>query len=423
MQQQQQQDFDENLYSRQVAVLGAETQAKLGQTKCFHSWIKRSNNLKSISFQLGVEVAKNLVLAGPRSVFIHDEGLVTINDLGSNFYTREQHVGSVSRADASLAQLKELNPYVTVEVYKGPLTPEAISEQFQVVVLTDVWNKDLVSKINEAVRAKNGGFIFAHSSGLFGSTFVDFSDKFAIHDATGEEPKSTIIAGITQDVDGVVTTSDEKRHGFEDNDFVTFREVLGMTEVNEKEFQIKVKSPYTFTIGDTSTFGLYQREGIAIQVKKKQEIAFKSFAASLTHPFAPGRQELDLVDWEKIGRPELLHIATNALFQFAANHGGLPELNNEDHAEQVWKLAQEINAAERGEGAVKADLDEQIVKNVARHARAQITPTTSFWGGVIAQEIVKFTGKFTPIRQWLHADFFEALPTWAIRQNSLRKII
>ena len=60
--------------------------------------------------------------------------------------------------------------------------------------------------------------------------------KFAIHDATGEEPKSTIIAGITQDVDGVVTTSDEKRHGFEDNDFVTFREVLGMTEVNEKEF-------------------------------------------------------------------------------------------------------------------------------------------------------------------------------------------
>jgi len=59
---------------------------------------------------------------------------------------------------------------------------------------------------------------------------------------------------------------------------------------------------------------------------------------------------------------------------------------------------------------LKTDLDEEIVKNVARHARTQITPTTSFWGGIVAQEVIKFTGKFTPIRQWLHADFFECLP-------------
>ena len=75
-------------------------------------------------------MAKNLILTGPRSVFIFDEELVTMNDLGSNFYTREWHVGKVSRADASLSELKDLNPYVRVEVYKGILTPESISEQF-----------------------------------------------------------------------------------------------------------------------------------------------------------------------------------------------------------------------------------------------------------------------------------------------------
>jgi ubiquitin-activating enzyme E1 len=60
---------------------------------------------------------------------------------------------------------------------------------------------------------------------------------------------------------------EEKRHGFSDGDTITFREVLGMSEVNAKNFKITVKSPYTFSIGDTSGFSQYQREGIAVQVK------------------------------------------------------------------------------------------------------------------------------------------------------------
>lgn len=34
----------------------------------------------------GVEIAKNLILAGPRHVQIYDPDLVDIRDLGSNFY-------------------------------------------------------------------------------------------------------------------------------------------------------------------------------------------------------------------------------------------------------------------------------------------------------------------------------------------------
>lgn len=51
---------------------------------------------------LGIEVAKNLILAGPRTVAIHDKGLVEAKDLGRNFYARESHIGKVARADASL---------------------------------------------------------------------------------------------------------------------------------------------------------------------------------------------------------------------------------------------------------------------------------------------------------------------------------
>ena len=31
-------------------------------------------------------------------------------------------------------------------------------------------------------------------------------------------------------------------------------------------------------------------------------------------------------------------------------------------------------------------------------------------GGIVTQEIVKFTGKFSPLDQWLHCDWFEAIP-------------
>lgn len=114
-----------------------------------------------------------------------------------------------------------------------------------------------------------------------------------------------------------------------------------------------------------------------------------------------------------------MHIIFNALLEFArVNHKELPRLNNEEDAQAVWELAKKINDTDRGENAVKTELDEQLVKNCARFARAQITPIVSFWGGIAAQEVVKFTGKFTPLRQWLHNEFFEALPEQPVNRDT-----
>ena len=54
---------------------------------------------------LGVETAKNLILAGPASVTIFDPHPVTWGDLSSNFYCKESDVGNVSRAEASIKKL------------------------------------------------------------------------------------------------------------------------------------------------------------------------------------------------------------------------------------------------------------------------------------------------------------------------------
>ena len=89
---------------------------------------------------LGVEIAKNLILAGPRSVSLDDPETTQMNDLGANFYLEEQHVGKTSRADAGLAKLQELNPYVKVDVIpdKAALDAAISSGQVHVVCQTEM---------------------------------------------------------------------------------------------------------------------------------------------------------------------------------------------------------------------------------------------------------------------------------------------
>jgi ubiquitin-activating enzyme E1 len=87
--------IDTNLYSRQIGTFGIETMGKLIKMNVFIVGCRG----------LGVETAKNLILAGPRSVTIYDPTLVQWGDLSSNFYLKEEHVGKVSRAEASIGKL------------------------------------------------------------------------------------------------------------------------------------------------------------------------------------------------------------------------------------------------------------------------------------------------------------------------------
>lgn len=78
------QEIDHNQYSRQIYTFGMETMGKLVKMKVLLIGMRG----------LGVEIAKNLILAGPAVVDLHDTDLVKIEDLGANFYLREEHVGN-----------------------------------------------------------------------------------------------------------------------------------------------------------------------------------------------------------------------------------------------------------------------------------------------------------------------------------------
>ena len=392
-----------------------------------------------------MEIAKNLVLAGPQSVTVHDTQTITAPDLGNHFYATEAHIGKATRAQAAIPQLKELNQYVDVSEHTGEID-EGFIKNFDLVVFTECYDQDFLCRINKFCRTQEKpiGFIWGGSLGLYGWTFVDFGDKHTIHDPNGEACQSTIITSISNEEEGLVTVSDDKRHGFHDGDYVIFREVQGMEEVNENTYKIEVVSPYSFKIkADTRNFGAYKGEGIAEQVKVPFQVGFQSLEDSLHEPLPEGVRELadPDMDFMRLNKPFELHVILRATLEFFHANKRLPEILDEkdatalsaiadklvddlkqrkekwDKEEEERKAAQDDNTKMAEEGPrmpslLKVDgLPEGLGRRVGLFARCLLPPSASFWGGIIAQEIVKFTGKFTPIRQWLHYEnFTQTLP-------------
>lgn len=54
--------------------------------------------------------------------------------------------------------------------------------------------------------------------------------------------------------------------------------------------------------------------------------------------------------------------------------------------------------------------NQDTIRKVALYASVEVQPLAAYFGGVVAQEVVKVTGKYTPLNQWLHLDFLEMLP-------------
>ena len=230
--------IDTNLYSRQIGTFGMEAMGKLIKMNVLIVGLRGT----------GVETAKNLILAGPKSVTLYDPNPVTWGDLSSNFNCREEHVGKVSRAEASYEKLQELNPYVKVEV-TGSLSLEDHAA-FHVVVYTEVFSSiEELIKVNEFVRSKGIGFILSQTYGPAGFTFLDYGNDFSITDADGEDTKSFIVVNATQTNPLIVTVHEDKRHKFQDGDYVKFNEVQGMTELYSlPPTQITVIDGFSFKV-------------------------------------------------------------------------------------------------------------------------------------------------------------------------------
>ncbi|KAI1436642.1 putative ubiquitin-protein ligase [Xylaria sp. CBS 124048] len=399
-------EIDESLYSRQLYVLGHDAMKRMGASNVLIIGLKG----------LGVEIAKNIALAGVKSLTLHDPTPTEIADLSSQFFLHPEDVGK-PRDVVTAPRVAELNAYTPVDIHKSSSLVEDMAQynKYQVVVLT---NQPLENQlaIGDYCHSKGIYVVCANTYGLFGSVFCDFGSKFTCIDPTGEAPVSGIVAGI--DEEGMVSALDETRHGLEDGDYVTFSEVEGMDGLNSAEpRKVTVKGPYTFSIGDVSGLGQYTSGGLYQQVKQPVILDFKPISVSLREP------EFIQSDFAKFDRPQLLHVGFEVLSSFKKSKGRFPRpMNNEDAAaliEMVKKFVQETQIElEIGEK------EEKILRELSYQAQGDLNPMAAFFGGLAAQEVLKaVSGKFRPIQQWFYFDSLESLPTSSARTEELCKPI
>ena len=99
-------NYNSNLYSRQVETYGLDTMKKILDLKIIVIGLRG----------LGIEISKNLILSGIKKITLFDDNLCLINDLSSNFFISEDDIKINRRDKACLNKLSELNPYVEVSL-------------------------------------------------------------------------------------------------------------------------------------------------------------------------------------------------------------------------------------------------------------------------------------------------------------------
>lgn len=398
-------DIDEDLHSRQLAVYGRETMRRLFASSVLVSGMQG----------LGAEIAKNLVLAGVKSVTLHDVGTVELWDMSSNFIFSENDVGK-NRALASVQKLQELNNAVVINTITTELTKEQLSD-FQAVVFTDISLEKAID-FNDYCHSHEPpiSFIKAEVRGLFGSVFCDFGPAFTVFDVDGVEPHTGIIASISNDNPALVSCVDDERLEFQDGNLVVFSEVHGMSELNDgKPRKIKSARPYSFMLEeDTTNYATYEKGGIVTQVKEPKVLNFKPLREALKDP-----GDFLLSDFAKFDRPPLLHLAFQALDKFITEFGRYPVAGSEEDAQRLISIATTINE-NSGDGKLE-DINPKLLRHFSFGAKAVLNPMAAMFGGIVGQEVVKAcSGKFHPLFQFFYFDSVESLPVEPVDSSDFR---
>jgi len=405
--------IDESLYSRQLYVMGHEAQRRMAGASVL---IVGLNGL-------GVETAKNVILAGVKNVTLHDNTPTKWSDLSAQFYLTGDDVGK-SRAAVSGPKLAALNPYVSVNLMSGELNREAMSE-FTAVVLVDLPSRAMQLEIADYCHSIGVAVMVADALGAFGMIFCDFGENFTCHDTTGETAVTSMIANIAvTSGDGVssatVTTLEETPHGLENGDHVSFTEVAPHVTFPPNPpsdtYPVSVKDRYSFEVSFPSPAkitGKYEKGGYVTQVKQLVVVSFGKMSTSTSSPGAI------VGDAFKMEAAPVLHLAFQALYTFKEQNGGeFPSPGNLQHAAAVFQLVLAMAAQPGYDTSSMPSLEtlqqprfEKLIMYLAVGCRGQVSPVAAAVGGILGQEVLKAcSGKFMPIRQWYYFDAVESLP-------------
>eukprot|EP00440_Ansanella_granifera_P062493 gb/GFBE01067762.1/.p1 GENE.gb/GFBE01067762.1/~~gb/GFBE01067762.1/.p1 ORF type:complete len:1255 (+),score=364.10 gb/GFBE01067762.1/:1-3765(+) len=400
-----------NKFSRQNAALGAEVTMKMTKMKALIVGCSG----------VAAEIAKNLVLQGLGGVTLVDPKSARIEDLGTNFFLSEADVGK-PLGSTLVPRFKELNPFCDIKSADA-ISPELVAQHAVVLVCESMPLPELV-KWNDFCRLQTPkpiAFLYVHTGGMFGNVFVDFGPAHVVHDDNGQRPMVRLVESIETGPEALVrlTVPDGQAPGsLPEGGYIEFADVKGCDGILTHEeaspcgdmvkawkISSKPGDPInTIRIGDTSAFPPYVSGGMVTEKKVGKPYKFRSFAEALKNPGMPF-DDLVGTDMINFGSELQTHLLLHAVLSLEAERGAA--VGAADLAAVAAK-AKELMASKDSE--IDVDIDDEFATKYLRHFHTPLQPLCAFLGGIVAQEVVKIAGKFTPIPGWLHFNAVEALP-------------
>ena len=381
-----------NKFSRQNAAFGAETTAKLIKMKVIIFGLRG----------IGAETAKNLALQGAGSITLVDSSRVEMRDLGVNFFFSESDISAgLSRAATFAPKLRELNPMCDVKI-ADELTPELVKFHNALVICNSSVTKSDLLRFNTICRDVGTSFLYAFSGGLNSSVFVDHGDSHIVNDPNGEKPIQKLVSAITQtDTPSEFLIKYSTPEGQIDQNLddgvYKVTDLSGCEHFNGQ--LITVSHPYTdpaktvrVTLPPGSGLEGYSGGGLLTEEKVPKSYPMFSLEYKMKNPGSPFTNDMVMSDLLNFSEQQV-HVSFVATLAFAEKYSRFPSAAD---STEVFEIAKALITS--GDILIEDfQVDEAICSKVSSYSAFELQPMSAFIGGVLAQEVVKCTGKFTPI--------------------------
>lgn len=341
----------DNLYSRQIGVIGKDTMLKLSNLKVFLLYLDT----------LGIEIAKCLCLLGIKTLYIYDCRKITDVNKGRNYGLYKSNKSDIV-GESVISYLKSLNIYVDI---KYESISDEILDKVDVVIQTKVNSKCNVFNLNERCRNFNVKYILGSVIGLTGYIYNDFGEKHVVTDQNGEKHKLSYISKIEKLDNNILLTLSDGDNNLTSGDLFKFQQpnieqVFKLKNIENNNFMIEYNEDLYKLLSLCDNISIYEeKETLIINHKclKKllEENNYPDVLLNLENKDIKGLQK---EVYEIISDPSKL-------------------LNSNYYPKHLVK------------------------------GKHEFPIISSILGGIIAQEVVKITGKYVPLSQELLIDYTE----------------
>lgn len=384
-------NIDENIQSRAIATFGLENMKKFSKLKVFIYGING----------ISLEASKNLVLTGIKKLTIFDDKISKSEDLSWNFFLNENDIDKKRRDETVLLKLKELNDYSDViienDLQKG-------LDDSDIIVFSEIKNSQEIYKINDFCRENSKGFLYANLLGLAGYIFSDFGNHYIL-DENGDEKQKVFISSINQNINEKKIEFDvykDENNGIDNEKYVIFKEIEGMEKLNHLgPTQIFKLNEYKYYINYEQKLDKYHKGGIIEEIKIPKKMEYLSYKDYMNNP-----NFLFELDGSIRDRNCQLHCFFLSIQKFFDNYQKLPDINVENQAEEIVNYSKEYYSLfkeKKNKLFIKSkSFDSNFIKNLSLLSQTQLATDSSFLGGILAQEILKFSGLYQPLNQILY---------------------